>query len=110
MTRLEYINICMQRKSVRSIRKNVLPSVTDPSMAQSGRDLLFNPKPIMYNRVEYSQGVPVDQMHSFDKMYADKLDVFKDAQEHSTKTKKQLDKIQEEYEKSKNQSSKEDSK
>lgn len=108
MTRQEYINLCMQRRSVRTIRKNVLPSVADPSMAQSGRDLVFNPKPIMYNRVEYSQGVPVEQMKSFDQMYAQKLDVFADAKEHSTKTKKQLDKIQEEYEKSKNQPPKED--
>lgn len=110
MTRQEYINLCMQRRSVRTIRKNVLPSVADPSMAQSGRDLVFNPKPITYNRVEYTQGVPVEQMKSFDQMYAQKLDVFQDAKEHSTKTKKQLDKLQEEYEKSQNKSSEEGNK
>ena len=103
MTKQEFLNHCKQRKSVRSYKSNVLPSVTDPTLAQSGRDILFNPKPINYNRVEYTQGVPLAQMQSFDKMYAEKLDVFQDAKDHSTKTKKQLDKMQEDYEKSQNQ-------
>ena len=103
MTRQEYLNQCKSRSSVRVYRKNVLPSVTDPSMAQSGRDLLFNPKPINYDRCDYYKGLPVDQMRSFDQMYAQKMDVFNDAKELSTTTKKQLDKLEKEYEKSKNQ-------
>ena len=107
MTRQEYIKHCMQRKSVRTIRKNVLPSVADPTMAQSGRDLLFNPKPIRYDRVEYSQGVPLEQMRSFDNMYAQKMDVFEDAKQLSHKTKKQLDDMQKKYEDSKKEPKKE---
>ena len=106
MTRNEYVQHCMNRQSVRTIQKNVLPSVADPSMAQSGRDLLFNPKSIRYNRVEYAQGVPLDQMKPFDQMYAQKLDVFQDAQNHSKETKKKL----EEYEKSQSKPSPEDTK
>lgn len=108
MTRHEYIEMCMKRESVRNIRKNVLPSVADPTMAQSGRELLFNPKNINYNRVSYYKGVPVEQIQGFDKMYADKIEVFDDAKKLSDKTKKQLDDLQTKYEKSKKESFKED--
>ena len=92
--------MCMQKRSVRSVTKNVLPSVADPSMAQSGRDLVFNPKPINYNRCDYYKGVPADQIQSFDQMYAQKIDVFQAAKEHSDKTKKHLDTLQKKYEES----------
>lgn len=65
---------------------NVLPSVADPTQAQSGRDLVFNPKPIVNTRIKYSQGVPSHEMQPFDKMYPDKLDVFSSAKETSDKT------------------------
>lgn len=103
MTKQEYLNHCKQRKSVRNYASNVLPSVTDPTLAQSGRDLLFNPKPIAFNRVDYVQGVPLEQMKSFDNMYAQKLDVFEDAKQQTQETTKKLDKLQETYKKSKNQ-------
>ena len=81
MKRIEYIDYCMSRKSMRSNEKNVIASVTDPTQAQSGRDMVFNPKPINYNRVTYTQGVPAADMKSFDRMYPDKFESHREAQQ-----------------------------
>lgn len=62
----------------------IMKSVTDPTYAQSGRDLVFNPlnyeaKPI------YSNGVPLKDMQPFDGMYKDKHDAFQAAKELNTR-------------------------
>ena len=55
-------------------------SVTDPTFAQSGRELIFNPlgyetKPI------YANGVALNDMQPFDGMYVDKHQAFQYAKE-----------------------------
>lgn len=96
MTRQEYLDYCKNKKSMRKNEQNVLPSVADPSMAQTGRDLVYNPKPIRYNRVTYSNGVPAAEVKAFDRMYADRLDVFQEAKQVSEDVKSKLSKIEKE--------------
>lgn len=81
MTKQEYIKMLQGKKMpMRQPEKITVPTVTDPSFAQSGRDMIFNPigyetKPI------YANGVPLDQMQPFDRMYADKHEAFQSAKE-----------------------------
>lgn len=96
MTRQEYLDYCKCKTSKRTIEKNILPSVADPTMAQTGRDMLYNPKPIRYNRVTYSNGVPAAEVKAFDKMYPDRLEVFQEAQAISEDVKSKLSKIDKE--------------
>lgn len=91
MTRAEYVKHLTHRKSVVEAEVNVLPSVTDPSQAQSGRDLVFNPKPIENKRIVYSAGVLSADMKPFDKMYAEKLDVFSAAQQASKEARSKIE-------------------
>lgn len=85
MKRKDYISMLNGRKSINNGENNVIDSVADPTQAQSGRDLVFNPKPLVNNRITYAEGVSADKLQPFDKMYADKLEVFAAAQ-HSSKT------------------------
>lgn len=96
MTRQEYLDYCKCKTSKRTIVKNVLPSVADPTMAQTGRDMLYNPKPICYNRVTYSNGVPAAEVKAFDRMYPDRLDVFQEAKAISEDVQSKLSKIEKE--------------
>lgn len=76
MKRSEFIKFTSSKRYNGVKREfNDLPTSVDPTQAQSGRDMLFNPKPIKY-RGTYSNGVPSKDMQVFDKMYADKFDSF----------------------------------
>ncbi len=77
MKRAEFVKFVSTKKYNRGSKTefNSSPSIVDPTQAQSGRDMLFNPKPIKY-RGTYSNGVPSKDMQVFDKMYADKFDSF----------------------------------
>lgn len=94
MTRNEYI----QHKSNGTIPngfiyKNTLRSITNPAHAQSVREMLTNPLPIVPRQIQYKEGVVADQMHAFDKMYPDKFDSHRAAKEITSKTINDLDKI-----------------
>ena len=93
MTRKEFLQYSNKRKSLRTYERNILPSVADPTQAQSGRDLVFNPKPIVFDRVVYSEGVPASQMKSFDRMYADRIESFADAQAISNEVREKIKKL-----------------
>lgn len=103
MTRREYIQHCQKRVSVRGTESNVLRSDTDPTQAQTGRDLLFNPKPIIYNRVQYSEGVAAKDMKAFDKMYPDKFESFAAAKTLTEDVKQKYDSMTKEIESMKEQ-------
>lgn len=91
MTRNEYKKHLTCRSSSYVGESNVLPSVADPTQAQSGRDLVFNPKPIVNNRITYAAGVLAAEMQPFDKMYAEKLDVFSAAQKASKEARSKIE-------------------
>lgn len=55
-------------------------SVTDPSFAQSGRELVFNPLGYETKAI-YANGVALDNMQPFDGMYVDKHAAFQSAKE-----------------------------
>lgn len=60
------------------MESNPTPSQVDPTQAQTGRDMIFNPKPIRY-RGGYTNGVKVEDMRVFDNPNADKFDVMREA-------------------------------
>ena len=64
-------------------------SVTDPTYAQSGREILFNPLPYDMKPI-YHNGVPLDQMQPFDRMYVDKHEAFQSAKELDTEQKNKV--------------------
>lgn len=100
MKRSDFFNMTTRgvTTSVRSLERNVLRSVANPMFAQTPRQMIFNPIPgFVPRQLNYSAGVLYDNLQPFDKMYADKLDVFGAAQSHSEKTKKQLDELQKQY-------------
>lgn len=76
-------------KSIKKHESAELASVTDPSFAQSGREIVFNPLPYDVKPI-YSQGVPADQMQAFDGMYKDKFEAFQAAREFSEKSKTEI--------------------
>lgn len=75
------------------LESNSLPSQVDPTQAQSGRDLLFNPKPIKYRGV-YSNGVKLEDMQPFDNPNADKFDVMRAAQKATQEVKDNVKKME----------------
>lgn len=99
MLRTDYIKMRGVPYSIQSSEYNPLPSVADPTQAQSGRDMVFNPKPIVNTRVQYAQGVKASEMRPFDAMYADKMEVFEAAKGITEETKKNYNKMQEETKK-----------
>ena len=106
MKKSEYIKMLQGTKpAVHKKQENHMPSVTDPSYAQSGRDLLFNPKPYEMKQI-YSNGVPLKDMQPFDAMYADRFQAFQHAKEFSEiqhkDIKDKLAKIEEEKKKKDN--------
>ena len=92
MTRQEFIQYQMTGKMpVHTTEHNTQPSIADPIYAQSVREMLTNPLPIMPRPFNYGQGVTADKMQPFDKMYADKFAAFQSAKDFSFKTKKELE-------------------
>lgn len=101
MKKTDYVNMLQGKKMpMRAPEKITVESVTDPSFAQSGRDLVYNPigyetKPI------YANGVPLDQMQPFDGMYVDKHAAFQSAKELNDKEHANAKKWKEEQSKTK---------
>lgn len=73
----------------RKFERAVLGSVTDPTYAQSGRDLVLNPMPYEMKDI-YQSGIPLKDMQPFDGMYKDKHDAFQAAKEYSESQKKDI--------------------
>ena len=100
MTRKEFVRFTETGKNQRPKKCVVADkSVTDPSFAQTGRQLLTNPLPIEY-RMKYPAGVPLNkenplQFNEFDKLYPDTFKAIREANSVTDKTKKALNKIQE---------------
>lgn len=70
-------------------------SITDPSYARTGRQLIFDPLNIEY-RMKYPQGVPLDkenpmQFKEYDKLYPDQFTAMRQAREQVSGVKKKLD-------------------
>lgn len=104
MTRKEYIKYCQTHKH-NGNKKTTTPmqSVTDPTFAQTGRQMIENPLNVNY-RVQYAQGAPLDKdnpyhVNSFDNMYGDKFQSMKEAKQHIEKTKGNVQKIHDHYQK-----------
>lgn len=73
----------------RQVVINHLPSVTDPTFARTGRQMATDPLPIEYKPI-YRNGVTIDHMQAFDKMYVDKISGFNSAKEFNDQTLKDL--------------------
>ena len=103
MTRKEYVKFCQSKKTDKAKQRCMtMPSVTDPTFAQTGRQMLTNPLPINY-RVRYSEGAPLNpddphKFNEFDKMYPDKFKAMVEAKEQVNTTKKNLKKASSDYE------------
>lgn len=100
MKRSEYVKLCQNGKTNHA-RECVVKdkSVTDPSFAQTGRQILFNPLPIEY-RMKYPAGVPLDKdnpmlFKEYDKLYPDKFDAVRQANADVNTQKHVLKKVQE---------------
>ena len=91
-------------KGTYSKRKKAVPtgySVTDPTFARTGRQLIFQPLPIDY-RISYTQGAPLNpdnpyNFPEFDKMYVDILKAQDEALRTINNTKNQLNDIKQKY-------------
>lgn len=68
-------------------------SQVDPTQAQTGRQMIFNPKPIRY-RGGYTNGVKVEDMRLFDNPNADKFDVMREAQIATQEVRNNYEKMQ----------------
>lgn len=102
MKRNEYVKFCHSKHSD-GVKKTNYPmaSVTDPTFAQTGRQMLTNPLPINY-RVQYQDGAPLNpdnphQFNEFDKMYPDTFKAMTEAKQQITTTKDSVKKAHEQY-------------
>ena len=108
MTRSEYIKYCQSKKTFGSKRKtHPMSSVTDPTFAQTGRQMIESPLPINY-RAQYQAGAPLDKdnpLHvaEYDKMYGDTFEAMKQAKQQVTTTKEKVQKAHEYYQQQQNQ-------
>lgn len=95
MKREDYFKFNRTKKYDKTTKQesNSLPSQVDPTQAQSGRDMLFNPKPIKY-RGAYSNGVKLEDMRPFDNPNADKFDVMRAAKMASQEVKDNYQKME----------------
>ena len=90
MKKCEYIKMLQGIKpTINKVQENHMSSVTDPTFAQSGRELVFNPLPYETKQI-YSNGIPLEQMQPFDAMYADKFDSFEQARQFSESNRKDI--------------------
>lgn len=99
MKREDYVHY-VQGKRLTHAKKCVCDdmSVTDPTFAQTGRQLLTNPLPIEY-RMKYPDGVPLNkenpmQFNEFDRLYPDTFKAIREANVITDKTTKQLKELQ----------------
>lgn len=102
MKREDYFKFIRTKKYDKStkLESNPLPSQVDPTQAQSGRDILFNPKPIKY-RGAYSNGVKLEDMRLFDNPNADKFEVMRAAKMASQEVKDNYQKMEQNAKESK---------
>lgn len=102
MTRKEFVKFTETGKHVKNKTCVTMDkSVTDPSFAQTGRQLLTNPLPIEY-RMKYMPGTPLNKenpMHfnEYDKMYPDTFKAIREAESITKQTKDNLDKLEKHY-------------
>lgn len=104
MKRSEFVKFIQNGKTTHA-KECVLKdkSVTDPSFAQTGRQMLTNPLPIEY-RMKYPDGTPLNKenpmdFNEFDKLYPDHFKAVREAQSVTKETQKTLKKVQEEHKK-----------
>lgn len=107
MTRKEYIKYCQSKSSKSKRKTHPMASVTDPSFAQTGRQIFATPLPINY-RAQYQAGAPLDKdnpLHvaEYDKMYGDTFEAMKQAKQQVTTTKEKVQKAHEHYQQQQNQ-------
>lgn len=90
MKKSDYLKLLQgARLPAKKCEKVTVDSVTDPTYAQSGRDLAFNPLPYEMKPI-YTNGVPLNEMQPFDGMYKDKLDVFQSAKDYDAEQHKNV--------------------
>lgn len=105
MKRNEYIRFVQSKKSNGKKVLSTGKSVTDPTFARTGRQLIFQPLPIEY-RMKYPDGVALDKdnphnIKEYDKIYPDTFDAIRQANADIKNTKKNLNEIKRKYEDSK---------
>lgn len=99
MTRKEFIKFSETGKSAKPKQVVVNDnSVTDPTFAQTGRQMLTNPLAIEY-RMKYPEGTPLNKenpmaFNEFDKIYPDTFKAIREANSLTDKTTKQLKELQ----------------
>lgn len=99
MTRKEFRGFISTNKSA-NLKKTLVTgeSVTDPTFAQTGRQMITAPLPIEC-RMKYPQGVPLDKdnPHNFkeyDKLYPDSFKAMREAKQDVDTTKSKLNEIE----------------
>lgn len=103
MKRSEYIRFCQSGKSKGKKALISGKSVTDPTFARTGRQMIFQPLNIEY-RMKYPDGVPLDkenplQFKEYDKLYPDTFTAMRDANADVKDTKSKLNKMKEDLNK-----------
>ena len=95
MTRKEFVKFTQTGQSKGKKSMITGKSVTDPTFARTGRQLIFNPLYIEY-RMKYPDGVPLDKdnphdFKEYDKLYPDTFKAIQQAKSEVKTTKKKLD-------------------
>lgn len=98
MTRSEFVNYNQSKKS--NHLKDVVvtdESVTDPTFARTGRQLIFSPLNVEY-RMKYPAGTPLDKdnphfFHEYDKINPDTFKAVREARECVNNTKTKLNEL-----------------
>lgn len=97
MTRKEYVKFCQTGQSKGKKSMITGKSVTDPTFARTGRQLIFSPLNIEY-RMKYPDGVPLDKENpynfkEFDKLYPDTFKAINQAKADVKNTKTKLQEL-----------------
>lgn len=102
MKRKDFVHFVQEHKS-KNKKKPLISgaSITDPTFARTGRQMIFNPLNIEY-RMKYPAGNPLDkenpmEFKEFDKLYPDIFKAMRQAKEHITTTKTKLNELQDKY-------------
>lgn len=101
MKRNEYVKFTQTGQSKGKKPLITGKSMTDPTFARTGRQMIFQPLNIEY-RMKYPEGVPLDkenplQFREFDKLYPDQFKAIREAKSHVDTTKETLDKLQKQH-------------
>lgn len=100
MTRKEFVKFTQTRKSKGKQPLITGKSITDPTFARTGRQMIFDPLNIEY-RMKYPDGNPLnpDNPHDFkeyDKLYPDQFIAMRQAKQEVKDTKTKLNKMKQE--------------